>query len=154
MPSYRSAQYPEIAVKVRPTGYRRLWPIRWWWPYFQGSSVTLHVTFESKRTLTFDAWVNHGDSEDMARNLAIPVGKSSQAIRYPQERILPSSPCEIAFTLRSAGTEERDQLRHGMTAAQFRAWDMDEMVMGRVVPTMLMATAVVAAGLVGWFLRG
>ena len=141
MPSYRSADNPLACVTVRPQGYRRLWPFRWWWPYFQGSAVKLVVTVEATREVRLRAAIrSEGEVELTTQSwLTVLPERWWHVVRYPEERILPAGLSRMTVTLHDPNTGNRQTF----VIARFRALEADSLIIDWTVP------ALIGAGLAG-----
>jgi len=57
MPSYKNVVLAGMRVHTRPTGIRRVPPIRWWWPYWLGCDVELRIDVDGplQKETTYEA---------------------------------------------------------------------------------------------------
>lgn len=139
MPSYRNAVVPSVGqVRVKPIGYRRVWGIKWWWPYFQGSSFGLDVEVTSRTPYRFGAQLrsDRGDKYDLCETQAYGPGRRTIPLRYPSTAILPSGQSKaimVFITEDSGGGAHVDEF----IGARFDAWDQDQAITGRLLPFIL-----------------
>ena len=153
MPSYGCFDHQGIAIKVRPTGYRKIWPFRWWWPYFQGSrfEVELAITTGHEVAISPTLHTEERESQISWESTTSPPGEHVTPIEYPGSQILPPGHAQLQLLVSStygAGRRTTDSPVHG---ARFTVVDTDALVAHWLVPSVGGAILGVLAGwLLGW----
>ena len=150
MPAYRSHDYGPFTINVRPTGWRRLWIVRWWFPYFTGSNFKLKVDIDTKVDLNvnakfvseleeYDTWLMHFPTNISADN------SRSFIVQYPREKILPNGASKALINVNWANGDKRKSYQ--LVACKFIAWDPDEFMFRRLVPFVIFIAATVSIGI-------
>lgn len=135
VPSYKGF-IAGIEIKVRPCGYRRIWPLRWWWPYWRGSNLELCLTFTSKRNSNISYKIIEPSGLEWGHGkISLEVGKGKSAIvSYPSSKILGIG--EHEYTL-SVSVNNKEQNEQSAIVASFTVFDQDRFVVGILIPAIL-----------------